>query len=745
MAGDWIFARFAFYGTQAKRALPRPYINASPSKQAAGDAFSRWPSRKPEFVHKFPQYNTGKQTQQSVAYPPKLHKFKDTRSDSFSRNKYHPNDQRKPTGNDFARRSFQEGGVGRKFAKEDPGNAPRRYNPRREFQERANYEKAKPPWKHTAAHSAGSREHDYKKFDARGKHLFAAPAKEATTKSSPFCWQPKSSSRPVYSREQVLKQPFRRTAETTITKRDASASHKGAIPKSSGRFDGNFKHSFSDRSKEASPDKKPQAYASVVPSATIKAPAVQQNSENKELVKRIILQRRRARRTLPQFISMRKAFQLRDSHQRSLRMRHYMRHVIPERHRLLDISARAQSMKQRAIESEWDSTLVCAEALREELGAPKPTDIQALVTSRLLRSSTPLLMAAPTGSGKTIAFLTPIVHRLKLEEEGSTPDFIRKPNAPRAVVVVPSHELVEQVTRVAKRFSHRMKLRCVGAASPKDKLHFDRLLASPIDLLVGTPGQLVRLDGHLAFTSVRHFVIDEGDTVLMETDFMEAIHKLFPAAQLASMSTAVVAMATVPKMAIDKAKSLFPSIKLLSADGMHRPLANTRHHFIRTANKLESTIDLLRHSHQHTVIFCHDHRRAERLYDFLSTVEGINPPSLLHGGMTVSARKSILAAFSQPPSPTSPSSPSTASSSEASCTTLVCTDLAARGWDTPPHVRRIIQFDFAGSLSEYLHRAGRVGRTGHKKGARAISLIGRRDKRLAEVIQMAVRQRHSLQ
>jgi superfamily II DNA/RNA helicase len=307
--------------------------------------------------------------------------------------------------------------------------------------------------------------------------------------------------------------------------------------------------------------------------------------------------------------------------------------------------------------------------------------------------------------------------------------------------MVPSHELAQQVVSVAKDLAHHAKFRCAQAS----KEHCERIFETPLDILVGTPAQIAwhRDQGQVTMKAIKHLVIDEADT-LLEPDFVDRIEPLLSQLEL---DTAVLVMATVPKRALNKAKRLFPKLQLIVAPGLHSPIPKVRQHFVQTCDKFTALLDILKKlpEAQSALVFCHSIPKAERLFKLLSEhvpspdhSKNIPLPSLLHGGMTLSGRASILSAFMN-----------------KKCSLLVTTDLAARGWDTPPHLRYVIQYDFAGSLAEYLHRAGRVGRCTASpskdvssgdvsvRGGRMISLVGSRDRRLAEIVMLATKQRRS--
>ena len=214
--------------------------------------------------------------------------------------------------------------------------------------------------------------------------------------------------------------------------------------------------------------------------------------------------------------------------------------------------------------------------------------------------------------------------------------------------MVPSHELAEQVVNVAKDLAHHAKFRCAQAS----KEHVDRIFGTPLDILVGTPAQIAwHVDqGQVAVKAIRHLVIDEADT-LLEPDFVECIEHMLPRLEL---DTAVLVMATVPRRALTKAKTLFPRMQTIVAPGLHSPIPAVKQHFIRTTDKFASLLGILQkvpEAHSALVSVTLQPRQRDSLPPSPSTSlhliipRSIPLPSLLHGGMTLAGRASILDAF----------------------------------------------------------------------------------------------------
>ena len=182
--------------------------------------------------------------------------------------------------------------------------------------------------------------------------------------------------------------------------------------------------------------------------------------------------------------------------------------------------------------------------------------------------------------------------------------------------------------------------------------------------------------------------------------------------------------------------ALFPDLKIHMTPGLHAAVPNLRQRFV-TINqpgnaKMQQVLQiLLEQPTSRIIIFCNKLVKAEALHKFLcdnlivdtenNTSASLVLPSLFHGHLPPIQRASIMEKFA-----------------DGSIRTLICTDLAARGLDTP-WVNHVINFDFPRSLQDYLHRAGRTARAG--KGGAVTSFVTAKDRALFEYIELAAKQR----
>lgn len=173
-----------------------------------------------------------------------------------------------------------------------------------------------------------------------------------------------------------------------------------------------------------------------------------------------------------------------------------------------------------------------------KIGLKEPTEIQRLSLSKNVAATwRDSLMLAETGSGKTLAYLLPTLHRLKEIEDITATR--AKPRRPRALIIVPTRELGEQVLAVAKSISHAAKFSAAGAFGGGSRAEQGLTLARGCDVLVATPLRLVSLagEGLVFFGDVRAIAVDEADTILAQ-GFREELEQILEPVRAAAAHSA---------------------------------------------------------------------------------------------------------------------------------------------------------------------------------------------------------------
>lgn len=380
-------------------------------------------------------------------------------------------------------------------------------------------------------------------------------------------------------------------------------------------------------------------------------------------------------------------------------------------------------------------------AALSELGVTKPNELQTRAIPAIAGREN-LIIGAQTGSGKTLTYLVPVMEAIKSDEEAGHAR--AKPKRPRAIVLVPTRELALQVHDVAKSLSHHVKLSVSiihGGVPDAPQL---KRLQQPTDVLVATPGRLVKLLdlGGLYLGDVRHVVLDEVDT-MFEAGFGPELDKilgittrdlssdqraqaLLGAAGGATPQVQHLAVgATHPEGALLLYKKWLSSARAMMLEGSHTLPPQLRQNFL-TCNgptaKVTALRDLLgivedggKPSLGRVVLFCNSQQSA-RFVDHTLSEEGYATANY-HGAVPANERAANYARFVA-----------------GDAHVLVTTDLAARGLDKLD-VQHVVQFDFAKSAADYVHRCGRTARAG-KSGA-VTSLVTKSDLELVRAIRAA--------
>jgi len=315
-----------------------------------------------------------------------------------------------------------------------------------------------------------------------------------------------------------------------------------------------------------------------------------------------------------------------------------------------------------------------------------PTAIQvAAIPSGL--NGQDILASAQTGTGKTIAYMIPLVTGL-MKTSDST-----------AVVLTPTRELATQVKDAWSMLTGtnprlRAALLIGGESMPKQ---FEQLRRSP-RLIVGTPG---RVTDHLnrrtlKLDQTKFLVLDETDRML-DMGFsaqIEKIAKFIPTERQTFMFSA-----TLPANIINLAKKYLTDPKHIKIGNTEQPVAEIKQEVLKTTptDKYSLLMKELDKRDGSIIIFVRTKRGAKNLAIKLQRDK--HSVDAIHGNLHQSKRDRVLREFRQSKS-----------------RILVATDVAARGLDVP-HVKHVINYDLPQSPDDYIHRIGRTGRAGAEGSA----------------------------
>ena len=335
----------------------------------------------------------------------------------------------------------------------------------------------------------------------------------------------------------------------------------------------------------------------------------------------------------------------------------------------------------------------------QEQGYDTPTPVQAQAIPIVLAGQD-LLAGAQTGTGKTAAFMLPILHKLSLAEAGRN-KFGGK--AIRALVLTPTRELAAQIQESAKDYGKYLSLQSTvvfGGVGMKPQV--DRVKRG-VDVLVATPGRLLDLQGQglLDLSSIEILVLDEADRML-DMGFIHDVKKIL--ALVPKDKQSLLFSATFSDEIRDLAATLLKnpqSIQVTPSNTTVQRISQVIHPVGR-GKKKEVLVHIINlHNWSQVLVFTRTKFGANNVADYL-TKNGIKSMAL-HGNKSQTARTQALAEFKS-----------------GDIRVLVATDIAARGIDIEdlPHV---VNYEIPNVSEDYVHRIGRTGRAG--ASGEAVSLV----------------------
>ncbi|MDO5092960.1 MAG: DEAD/DEAH box helicase [Propionibacteriaceae bacterium] len=337
-----------------------------------------------------------------------------------------------------------------------------------------------------------------------------------------------------------------------------------------------------------------------------------------------------------------------------------------------------------------------------EAGIVHPFPIQAIAIPLAL-SGTDLIGQARTGTGKTLAFGSSLLHRLQSTAETATTPITH--GKPRALVIAPTRELALQVARDLELAGSKLGTRVLtiyGGTGYDEQLN---ALKRGVDVVVGTPGRLLDLANRrdLDLNQIEILVLDEADEML-DLGFLPDIEKLLTKTPTSRQSLLFSATMPAPILALARATLNRPiNIRAEGADA--QATVPDIEQFIYQAHDLDKPEVVARIIQAREVgkvmIFCRTKRAAQRLADEL--IDRGFPAAAIHGDLNQAARERALKKFRS-----------------GSVSTLVATDVAARGIDISG-VSHVINYECPDTDATYIHRIGRTGRAG--RSGVAVTLV----------------------
>lgn len=321
-----------------------------------------------------------------------------------------------------------------------------------------------------------------------------------------------------------------------------------------------------------------------------------------------------------------------------------------------------------------------------EAGYVTPTAVQQACIP-LITAGQEVVGIAPTGTGKTAAYLLPLIKILGYA----------KIDFPRVLIIVPTHELVIQVENTFNQLAKYTGLRCVslyGAVGAKKQIE---KLNAGADVIVGTHGRVHELymNGHLILKHVKYFVLDEAEK-LMDKNFVPQLHALLEV--LPRKRQHLLFSATMSEL-VQKIMHDFVAFPHIIHIEPENRTATTVSQCVYLTPNLKTKLNLLQHffnaadnEFHKVIIFCKSKLNATDVYKFFERKLGGGKVKLVHGNKTQQSRMNAMEQFSR-----------------EQVRVLVTTDVAARGIDILG-VTHVINFDTPIIYEDYIHRIGRTGR-----------------------------------
>jgi ATP-dependent RNA helicase RhlE len=346
----------------------------------------------------------------------------------------------------------------------------------------------------------------------------------------------------------------------------------------------------------------------------------------------------------------------------------------------------------------------------KEIGYTEPTPIQAKAIPLVLQGRD-LIATAQTGTGKTAAFLLPILHQLIKLPRGSA----------RALIVTPTRELAQQIDEVCTGLSSHTNLRAgvlVGGAAigPQKKS-----LRVGAEVIVATPGRLLdhMSQSQSSFNSVQILVLDEADR-MFDMGFLPDIKRII--ARLPGRKQTLLFSATMPPVIAKLASEILRNPHTLQIGKRSAPAVGITQAAYPVAENLKTS--LLRHLLRHTempsvLVFTRTKHSAKRLTRTISA-DGFSVTEL-HSNLTQGQRTRAMEGFRR-----------------EDFQVMVATNIAARGLDVD-HITHVISFDVPHVPEDYVHRIGRTARA--KAEGDAFVLVSPAEERSLAQIERHIGQR----
>jgi ATP-dependent RNA helicase RhlE len=328
-------------------------------------------------------------------------------------------------------------------------------------------------------------------------------------------------------------------------------------------------------------------------------------------------------------------------------------------------------------------------------GFTSPTPIQEQAIPPAL-AGRDVIGCAQTGTGKTAAFVIPMVERLAMLPKGQ----------PQALILAPTRELALQTLTTIEKLGRSRRISATVIVGGADMQAQVRGLRQRPEILIATPGRLLdhMWNGTISLASIKMLVLDEADRML-DMGFAPQINQILDA--LPEERQTLLFSATLPsdiarlvQASVNNPVRVMVTPSATTADGVTQAVHHTSHDA-----KGDLLLSLLGSDKDTALVFTRTKHRADRLGRMLGSAG--HRVAVLHGDRSLSQRRAALEGFKR-----------------GTFRVLVATDIAARGIDVA-NIGHVINFDLPNCPEDYVHRIGRTARM--KTTGRATSFVTRED------------------
>ncbi len=345
----------------------------------------------------------------------------------------------------------------------------------------------------------------------------------------------------------------------------------------------------------------------------------------------------------------------------------------------------------------------------EAAGYTVPTPIQSLAIRPALEGRD-IIGLAQTGTGKTAAFVLPLLHTLS-QGQAKT----ERKRSPRALVLTPTRELAQQIHAAVEAYGRYVELHAIAVYGGVDMHKQLTLIRRGIDVVIATPGRL--LDhlqrGSIDLSAIQVLVLDEADRML-DMGFIHDVRTIIAA--LPADRQTMLFSATMPDEIATLASEVLRNPETIEVGERRNPVEAIEQHFYTVGQEAKTA--LLLHAleseqMESVLVFARTKHGADKIARRLDQ-KGI-PTTAIHSNRTQGQRDRALEGFKS-----------------GAIRVLVATDIAARGLDVDG-ISHVVNYDIPHQAEDYIHRIGRTGRAG--AGGDAVTFVAREDQQFLQRIE----------